>query len=133
MTPADVGGSSRGFRYLPGSAKNLVRHPVEQKWKSRPSCAAWCGDVAGSTFMPQTGSIAGPTATDAGASISASDGRVSAVMTDTPTRYLPNTPYGYIKRRAGGTVGAQQQTEVAEPAAAHRGAGARAGPHGRGG
>ena len=59
-----------GCEILPGSASNFVRHPAEQKWKVRPPCSMRCLEVAGSTFMPQTGSVT---------RLAAAIGRVAAV------------------------------------------------------
>jgi len=59
MAPAGAGAAGRSLaRYFAGSATNLARQPAEQKWKVWPSCTAWCGVAAGSTFIPHTGSVA---------------------------------------------------------------------------
>ena len=60
MTPLRAAAGANvfsGFRYLSGSASKLARHPAEQKWKVCPWCSARCSEVAGSTLMPQTGSV----------------------------------------------------------------------------
>src|SRR5678816_2262914 len=43
--------------YAPGSAMNFCRQWAEQKWMRCPSCSVANGEVAGSTRMPQTGSM----------------------------------------------------------------------------
>src|SRR3546814_9370627 len=43
-----------------GSARNYVPQPAQQKWYVSPPWAAGCTVIAGSTAMPQTGSMIGP-------------------------------------------------------------------------
>jgi len=50
-----VGGEERIFS---GFAWNFAKHPAEQKKYSLPRCVDLNLAVAGSTFIPQTGSIA---------------------------------------------------------------------------
>jgi hypothetical protein len=40
-----------------GLERNLARHPAQQKYRVTPSRSAWNFAVAGSTAMPQTGSV----------------------------------------------------------------------------
>jgi len=42
---------------MSGLAANFSRQRAEQKWNVWPSWSKRCFEVAGSTFMPQTGSI----------------------------------------------------------------------------
>src|SRR5664279_5538261 len=57
MPSAFTGAETLGARYLTGSASNFVRQPAQQKWKIFPPCSKRCLDVAGFTFIPQTGSV----------------------------------------------------------------------------
>ena len=54
---AGAGAAAFGARYFAGSAANFARQPAEQKWNTLPPCSMRCFEVAGSTFIPHTGSI----------------------------------------------------------------------------